>query len=150
MVTVRRVPIAFILALTVLLSSLFTAQAATAAWFCEGQICSTSVLGCCCASPTPAGRDPRWGPLSGSRADTTLCAADCGCDMVITAATEQPTGMVPAAAHFVPPLALLPAPFVLRAAPQTVAQTVPAADSRGPPTASIALVTPSLRAPPHA
>src|SRR5688572_18277889 len=88
------------------------------AWFCEGRMCGTTPVFCCCTSPDGESRDAKCadGQQGNAEQQTALCPAGCECEMAAigsvekTPATITTTPPLPA-----PPLAVLPDAFRLTA-----------------------------------
>ncbi|MBC8137068.1 MAG: hypothetical protein H8F28_14405 [Fibrella sp.] len=116
-------------------------------WFCEGRICTTSALSCCCEAPF--GKDTNCVTQPNrSVDDSSLCAAQCGCESVIIADADPNTPpLTPSPILFpdfvsVPVLAPLPTPAT------GFAYRVPLfAGTRAPPLSKV-VSSRSLRAPP--
>ncbi len=116
------------------------------AWFCEGRVCATTALSCCCE--TPFGQDTNCVSADSASENPRLCAAQCGCESVLIADTDPNTL----------PLAPSPLPLpVYVALPVVAPPPVPViefvyrvplfAGTRAPPLAPFLSVI-SLRAPP--
>jgi len=142
--------------LLLLFASQMTARGSFA-WFCEGRICGTSSLYCCCDSPDSAPRDPQC--ASGRRTDQrrsagekALCSAGCNCERVAIGSAERPVANITTATPTPAPLigvliepSRLPAPVLIR-----VTSPVPCIAVRGPPVIAACFPAHSLRAPPLA
>lgn len=115
-------------------------------WMCEGKTCGTTWGRCCCTGT--ASRHPRCTqPASTSQA--SLCASGCACVMVVCDAPSPPY-MSPGSLSLPLPDFGLPAPHMHSILPMVTEAALPLAPTRGPPSASVCLATPSLRAPPAA
>jgi|GEM_PF-2789540 len=138
-------------------AALAPARAALAAWYCEGQVCGTAPGHCCCYSEE--GRDrhcennPGGAPVPTETPpdEAAVCAAGCECELVVSAGGDAPPATLAAAPGVLltpvflaapTPATPVPVPVLLRVASAGVAPP------RGPPTADVALQSPSLRAPP--
>ena len=122
-------------------------------WQCEGRTCAVLLGGCCCLAPGGS-RDPSCPSPSAEKAAQTAqgigCPDGCGCVQAIIDCDAHDTATLTGTSspHFV--TALLPTPVSIYVAP-ALAEVMPhTIAARGPPRRTVALSTPSLRAPPAA
>lgn len=71
--------------ISILVSLTFAGQT-SAFWECEGRICSSVFLFCCCASRSTV-RDANCGSLTGANAGA--CASPCNCSLTIQSLDEE-------------------------------------------------------------
>src|SRR5262249_28716395 len=124
------------------------------AWYCDGRQCGASFWACCCLSSS-ARRDPNCSRAvhvekrpSSKKIGTSTCPAGCNCIMIVSAESSSiPRASLP---FMFPPPALLPLPVPAHMDPVNEQPVHSGMETRGPPSASALLVTPSLRAPPIA
>ena len=138
--------IKILVALLLALSASLPSLAATVSWFCDGRLCGTSI--CCCDQPDLTKNDANCRKIENTQNQPSICEAECGCTPVLSSVAEQHSTLTT--------MVQLPMP-VFAALPPTVSLLIPAyspvirayvPDYRGPPTASITLLSVSLRAPP--
>lgn len=124
------------------------------AWFCEGKQCGITLWACCCAAPSTFQDNNCRTPASDTSADSgpVICAADCGCTMVITGAPDCDHMSPPAASAFEPfaAVAITPTPVATYIPPVSIKTGSQRIEGRGPPSPRSAHACPGLRAPPAA
>jgi hypothetical protein len=126
-------------------------------WLCEGRVCATGFVGCCCSAPGNPGRDGSCDSRSSSRAGgsraTLECGDGCGCVQIVSECSDHEdaipvSGILSLA---IPLVALPPTQPHLYIAPLLTDEVSRYTDTRGPPgLRSVAFSSFGLRAPPAA
>ncbi len=126
-----------------LLASIFSSSSVSA-WTCDGRVCSTSA-NCCCVSETQ--QDKQCQAEQSISNLSEFCKSRCACQLLVKPAVQHlavlPTQYI--FSPFVAVLPLLPISYINLVTPRKV---IYFPEVRGQPEGSVALSTPSLRAPP--
>jgi hypothetical protein len=124
-------------------------------WLCEGRVCATGFVGCCCNAPGDVGRDGSCdsrssNAASGPRAGLE-CGDGCGCVQVVSECNDHEDAIrfsdIPSVTIHL--AALPPTQPHLYIAPVLADEVSRYTDTRGPPgLRSVAFSSFGLRAPP--
>lgn len=136
-----------LVACLVVLSTSAPSLASTLSWFCDGRLCGA--LLCCCEQPDLSKTDGHCTEKVAKNDKAGLCASDCGCTPIVTAAHDLTGNLKPTIASLnLPTLCLAPlfAPVASAGYFSLVPTCLP--DYRGPPRVPSRLACWGLRGPP--